>query len=264
MAGSPTDGSFLTTGDAYDAFMGRYSNALATLFADASGLRPGMAVLDVGCGPGALTDVLVSRVGAPAVSAVDPSPPFVEACAARCPGVDVRQAGAESLPFAEDSFDAVLSQLVLHFVDDPETAAREFGRVLRPGGSVAACVWDFAEEMEMLRLFWDAALEIDPDAPDEARVLRFGGPGELAGWLDGSGFEDVTEFELSVTSAYSDFDELWHGFRAGIGPAGAYCGSLDDERRETLRQALYRRLGEPDGGFTLQATARAAKGNSPG
>src|SRR3954447_14758469 len=161
--------SFLATGRAYDGFMGRYSRPLAVAFADHAGLPAGRTALDVGCGPGALTGVLVDRLGAGAVSAFDPSPPFVAECAARHPGVDVREGRVEAIPFDDAGFDGALAQLVLHFVPEPAQAGRELRRVLRPGGVAAACVWDFAEGMQMLRHFWDAALVIDPHAPDEAR-----------------------------------------------------------------------------------------------
>lgn len=256
-------GAFDTTGSAYDSFMGRYSLPLAVLFADAADVVAGQTALDLGCGPGALTGVLVDRLGADAVAAIDRSPQFVTECTARHPGVDVRIARVEELPFDDDVFDRVLSQLVLHFVEEPARAATEVSRVLRPGGSFAACVWDFEHEMEMLRHFWDAALAIDPSAPDEARTLRFGRVGELSALLDEAGFSHVAESSLEVASTYSGFEELWSGFLAGIGPAGSYCVSLSDERRGALRAELYRRLGSPGGMFTLRATARCAVGATP-
>lgn len=255
--------SFLTSGEAYDAFMGRYSRSLAVPFVHAVGVAAGQTALDVGCGPGALTGVLVDRLGAGAVAACDPSPPFVAECAARHPGVDVRLGSAEAIPFDDGSFDCVLAQLVLHFVTDPDQAAREFRRVLRPGGVVAACVWDFAGGMEMLRQFWDAALIVDPTSPDEARTMRFGRRGEIAELLESAGFENVAELILGVSSAYEGFDELWSGFLAGIGPAGSFCLSLPDEKRSTLRDELYTRLGSPTGPFSLAATARCAHGDAP-
>lgn len=256
-------GSFLRSGDAYDAFMGRYSSALAGPFADAAGVAPGTSALDVGCGPGALTQVLVQRLGAENVLAVDPSPPFVAECASRCPGVRVQQGGAEALPLPDASVDTVLAQLVLHFVGDAAAAGAEFRRVVRPGGVAAACVWDFAEEMEMLRHFWDAALTIDPEAPDEARVLRFGRDGELAEWLEEAGFVDVVETRLSVSSTYADFDELWTGFLHGIGPAGSFCVGLPERSRAALRLELRRRIGSPSSAFTLGARALCAVGRRP-
>jgi len=256
--------SFLTSGDAYDAFMGRYSRKLAVLFADAASVLAGQAALDVGCGPGALTGVLVDRLGASAVSAFDPSDPFVAECAARHPGVDVRLGRAEAIPFDDAQFDCALAQLVLHFVTEPERAAGELRRVVRPGGVVAACVWDFAAGMEMLRCFWDAALAVDSGAPDEARTMRFGRAGEIAEMLDGAGFVDVVETTLDVSSTYESFDELWAGFLAGIGPAGSFCVSLGDEQRADLRDELFRRVGSPAGSFSLAARARFARGRVPG
>jgi SAM-dependent methyltransferase len=257
-------GTFLASGSDYDAFMGRYSGPLAGVFADAAGVLAGQRALDVGCGPGALTGVLAQRLGAAAVSACDPSPPFVAECAARHPGVTVRPGRAEALPFEDASVDRVLAQLVLHFVTDPEQAARELRRVLRPGGVAAACVWDFDAGMQMLRLFWDAALAIDPDAPDEARTMRFGHAGEIADLLTAAGFGEVTESTLGVRSTYSGFEELWAGFTAGIGPAGAFCTALPQPRRAALREELFARLGSPAEGFTLAATARSATGRAPG
>ncbi len=255
--------TFQTTGEAYDMFMGRYSRPLAHLFADAAGVEPGMTALDVGCGPGALTGVLVHRLGADSVTAVDPSPSFVADCARRHPGADVRDGRAEAIPFGDASVDCALAQLVLHFVSDPSAAATEMRRVVRPGGSVAACVWDFEVEMEMLRAFWDSALAVDTAAPDEARTLRFGAPGEIAELFGRVGLIDVVESRLVVSSTYADFKELWAGFLAGIGPAGAFCVALDDERRARLRAELFDRLGAPTGSFTLSATALSATGKVP-
>lgn len=255
--------SFHSSGEAYDAFMGRYSRPLAVLFADAASLTEGLLALDVGCGPGALTGVLVDRLGAGAVSAFDPSPTFVSECATRYPGVEVRPGRAEAIPFDDGTFDRALAQLVLHFVSDPAQAAREFRRVLRPGGAVSACVWDFAKGMQMLRHFWDAALTLDPQAPDEARTLRFGREGEITQLLDAAGFEDLTETTLSVTSSYADFDELWSGLLAGIGPAGSYCLRLPEDTRGDLRAKMFDRLGSPAGSFSLAAVARCASGRAP-
>lgn len=252
--------SFLTSGNAYDGFMGRYSQPLAMVFADAVGVAPGQSALDVGCGPGALTSVLVDLLGADSVFACDPSAPFVTECATRFAGVDVRLGRAEELPFEDARFDIALAQLVLHFVSDPEQAAAEMRRVVRPGGIVGACMWDFAEGMEMLRHFWDAALTVDPEAPDEARTLRFGRQGEIVALFESAGLQDVVETKLHVSSRYDSFDELWSGFLAGIGPAGVFCVALSDERRAALRDELLRRVGSPAGSFTLGAMARSAHG----
>ena len=252
--------TFAVSGDAYDAFMGRYSRPLAAEFATFAGVATGMRVLDIGCGPGALTGELVRRLGTVNVAACDPSEPFVAACADRHPGVEVRRGAAEQLPFEDDAFDLAAAQLVLHFVSDPPRAGAECSRVVRPGGAVAACVWDFDQGMELLRAFWDAALSLDPEAPDEARVLRFGRPGEIAQWLADAGLTQIEETTLTVASEYRDFDELWTSLLAGIGPAGSYCVGLPESTRHDLRSALYERLDSPSGAFRLEALARAARG----
>jgi ubiquinone/menaquinone biosynthesis C-methylase UbiE len=199
-------------------------------------------------------------VGASLVSACDPSPPFVAACLQRHPGVDVLPGSAEELPFADSSFDIVMSQLVLHFVSDPVKAAAEMTRVLRPGGTIAACVWDFGHGMRMLTEFWEAALSLNPDAPAESVVLRFGRSGELTDWLTDAGLAEVTESTLATEAAYTGFDELWDGFLAGIGPAGSYCVALLPEDREALRVAFDERMGRPREPFTLEAVARVGRG----
>lgn len=255
--------AFHASGDAYDAFMGRYSAPLAVQFAEAAMVRPGNTALDVGCGPGALIGALIELLGAGAVRGCDPSASFVAECARRHPGVDVRLGRAEAIPFDDASFDRGLAQLVLHFVSDPVRAATELRRVVRPAGTVAACVWDFADGMEMLRRFWDAALAVVPDAPDEARTLRFGRAGEIAELFGEAGLVDVLESTLRVESMYVDFDDLWSGFLAGIGPAGTFCVSLADQQRDEVRARLYSALGSPAGPFTLGAVARCAVGSVP-
>lgn len=208
--------------------------------------------------------MLVDRLGDAAVAACDPSPSFVEECSARYPHVNVRPGRAEAIPFDENAFDAVLAQLVLPFVSDPTQAAREMRRVVRPGGMVAACMWDSEGNMQILRHFWDAALIVDPDAPDEAQTLRFGRPGEIAELFDSVGVDDLSESTLTVTSTYTDFDELWSGFLAGIGPAGAYLLTLPENTRAEVRSIMSRRLGSPAGSLTLEAVARYAVGRAPG
>jgi SAM-dependent methyltransferase len=251
--------TFQSGGDAYDRFMGRYSRELAKTFADFVGIDATTRVLDVGCGPGAFTTEAVDRAGAANVSAADPTLAFVEVCRARNPGVDVRQEPAEQLSFDDNVFDCAVAQLVFHFVSDPALAVAEMTRVVRRDGVIAACVWDFEEEMEMLRTFWDAALAIDPEAPDEARTLRFGRRGELAELLAAAGLTEVAETTLRVSSRYATFDELWDGFVSGVGPAGAYCAGLSPDRRAALRQTFFELLGEPAAEFTLDAVALAAR-----
>lgn len=243
----------------YDRFMGRYSEALAPEFARAAGVPADEHVLDVGCGTGILTQVLAGVAGANRVAAVDPSEPFVAACRVRVPGADVRVARAESLPFADESFGCALAQLVFHFVEDRSAAAAEMRRVTRPGGRVAACVWDFTGGMTMLRAYWDAAREVDPNAPDERE--RFGGrPGELARLWREAGLGEVEQGSVQVSCRYQGFDELWESLTDAAGAVGAHVASLEAAKREALRHALRRQLGSPVGSFSLTARAWYAVG----
>lgn len=260
----PVEGAatFLKSGTDYDTFMGRYSQTLAPAFADWAGVTAGQHALDVGCGPGALTGILVERLGSAAVLACDPSEPFVRECRERHPGVEVRRGRAEDLPFGDASADVVLAQLVLHFVSDPETAAREMRRALRPGGTVAACSWEATQGMEMLSHFWDAVARLDPTATPEAG-LRLGGAGQLAGLFARAGFEQTEETTLGVVSSYGSYDELWAGFLTGIGPAASHAASRGPAERAALRQALFEEVGSPAGPFELRAVARAVRGVVP-
>ena len=262
----PVEGarSFQQSGDAYDAYMGRYSRQLAPAFADLVGAARGHRVVDIGCGPGALTGVLVERLGVDGVTACDPSPSFVADCAARHPGLDVRTERAEDLPFGDDQFDAAMAQLVLHFVSDPAAAAGEMRRVVRPGGVVAACTWDSGSDgMDLLRHFWAAALRVDPSAPSETGSLRFGGPGEMTDLFAAAGLVDLTETTIRVSSTYPTFDELWSTYLLGIGPAGQWCTAQSDEVRDRVRTELLDVLGTPAGPITLSGMARAATGRVP-
>jgi SAM-dependent methyltransferase len=173
--------SFEVAADAYDRFMGRYSGPLASDFANWAGVRAGERALDVGCGPGALTRVLVERLGIDAVSAVDPSQQFVAALRQSFPTLDVQLAVAERLPYPDDLFDHALAQLVVHFMTDPVGGLQEMGRVTLPGGTVSACVWDFAGDRGPISLLWRAARDLDPGVVDEAErgALRVGAPREL-------------------------------------------------------------------------------------
>jgi SAM-dependent methyltransferase len=225
-----------------------------------------MRALDVGCGPGALTAVLVERLGTANVSAAEPSEPFAAACRARLPGVEVVDAAAEALPFADGAFDATLSQLVVNFIPDAEGGVREMARVTRGGGIVASCVWDYAGEMTLLRAFWDAAREVDPEraaAADEGVVMRWCGEGELAELWRVAGLADVRFGPLVVRARYADFDDLWSPLPTGIAPSGAFCKSLDEDRRSELRDAYRRRLGVSEGAFELTARAWAVAGTVP-
>jgi SAM-dependent methyltransferase len=250
--------SFEVAAEAYDRFMGRYSHGLSAQLADLAGVGPGLRVLDVGCGPGALVGELVGRVGVDRVVAVDPSERFVEAARQRYPGVDVRRAAAEQLPFPDSAFDAALAQLVVHFMTDPVAGLREMGRVTRAGGVVAACVWDHASDHGPLGVFWRAAHDLDPAVHDESRLAGVR-QGHLAELLEATGgLVSVEEATLVVRVDHPTFGEWWEPFTRGVGPAGAYVSSLDDDRREALRARC--RMALPTEPFTVTARAWAARG----
>jgi SAM-dependent methyltransferase len=251
--------SFAGAADAYDRFMGRYSERLAPLLADLGGVQRGQRALDVGCGPGALTGELVTRLGAEAVAAVDPKEAFVLVARERHPGVNVRHAAAEDLPFPDAEFDVALAQLVVHFMADPIRSLREMARVIRPGGVVAASVWDHAGGRGALSLFWTAVRQLDPEAEDESG--RAGArAGHLAELFEAAGLHDVDDTELAVGVEYESFDDWWEPFTLGVGPAGEYAAGLDAVRLEELK-ARCRQLA-PDAPFTLEAIAWAARGNA--
>ena len=246
--------SFDVSEQAYGRFMGRFSEPLAAAFADAAALNAGDRVLDVGCGPGALTAQLAERLGADNVSAVDPSPSFLEALRHRLPDVDARPGTAERLPFADDTFDAALAQLVVHFMADPVAGLREMGRVTRPGGLVAACVWDLAAGGGPIEVFWQAAKGLDPSARTEMGMAG-GHEGHLAQLCAAAGLSDIESSALTVDVAFASVDEWWEPFTLGVGPAGAYVGGLDVGARERLRARCNELL--PPAPFVVSATAWA-------
>ena len=224
------------------------------------GSERGQAALDVGCGPGALTAGLVDRLGAGAVSAVDPSAPFVAANRQRHPDVDVRRASAEQLPFEDQRFDAALAQLVVHFMTDPVAGLAEMRRVVRPGGMVAVCVWDHAGGRSPVADFWRVAVALDPSTHTEDD-LNGAREGHLAELMGAAGLEVVADTVLSAAVTHATFDEWWEPYTTGVGPAGAYLASLPPERRDELRDGCRELLGEPP--FTVGGQAWAVAGARP-
>jgi SAM-dependent methyltransferase len=249
--------SFAVAPDAYDRFMGRYSVPLAPKLADFASVAAGQRVLDVGCGPGALTTELVRRLGSAAVSAVDPSEPFVAAARERHPGVSVQRAAAEELPFENTAFDAALAQLVVHFMAEPVAGLREMARVARKDGVVAACVWDHAGGQGPLSLFWEAAQQLDPEAQNESH-LAGAREGHLAELFQEAGLHEIEDGVLSVSVEHLSFEEWWEPFELGVGPAGAFVAGLDDERQAELRELCRELL--PAAPFAPPARAWAARG----
>jgi SAM-dependent methyltransferase len=249
--------SFAVSPDAYDRFMGRYSAPLAPRLADFASVAAGQRVLDVGCGPGALTAELVGRLGPAGVAAVDPSEPFVAAARERHPGVSVQRAAAEELPFEDETFDAALAQLVVHFMADPVAGLREMARVTRPDGVVAACVWDHAGGNGPLSLFWEAARQLDPGVEDESE--RPGArEGHLRELFRTAGLREIEESVLSVNVTHQSFEEWWEPFELGVGPAGAFVSALDEVRQAELRELCRELL--PAAPFAPPARAWAARG----
>jgi SAM-dependent methyltransferase len=255
------------SGDPYDHHVGRYSPELAAALIAVAGVEPGQRALDVGCGTGALARALAALLGANSVAAIDPAEASVRKCKQRVPGADVRVARAEELPFGDGEFDTALAQLVVPWMRDPREGVAEMHRVVRPGGVVAACTWDFASGMTMLRTFWDAAVAVDRHRATQAGALdrtRLCDPGELRALWARVGLLAIDAGELVVGADYADFDDFWWPFPAGVGGSGTYCASLDEAGREALREEVRRRLGSPTGPFRLTARAWYVRGRRPG
>ncbi|MGS0687928.1 class I SAM-dependent methyltransferase [Nakamurella sp. GG22] len=249
--------SFEVTANAYSRFMGRYSEPLADQFVELLDLRDGQRALDVGCGPGALTERLVRRLGADAVTAVDPSESFVAAVRSRIPSIDVHRAAAEDMPFADRHFDCAAAQLVVHFMKDPVAGIIEMARVTNAGGAVAACVWDHAGETGPLSAFWRAVKTLDPGAPDEAG-LAGAREGHLVELFERAGLSQIDAMRLTVRVPFAGFDEWWEPFTLGVGPAGRYVAGLDAGGRAALAAECTALL--PAAPFEITASAWAAVG----
>ena len=251
--------SFAVAAEAYDRFMGRYSTPLAPLFADFAGVEAGQRVLDVGAGPGALTAVLVERVGPAGVTAVDPSESFVAALRERQPDATVLHSAAEELPFEDDAFDTAIAQLVVHFMKDPVRGLSEMRRVAAPGGLVAANVWDHGGGQGPLSLYWEVVREVDPSNAGEGQ-LAGATQGGLTKLFEQAGLDGVEEESLTVNVAHETFEEWWEPYTLGVGPAGAYVAGLDPGAREELRERCRERLPEPP--FVIRASAWSARARS--
>jgi SAM-dependent methyltransferase len=234
---------------AYDRFMGRYSRLLAPQLADLAGVGAGARALDVGSGPGELSAELVRR-GAD-VTAIDPSPPFVEALQARLPGVQASVGSAESLPFADDAFEVAIAQLVVHFMADPVAGLREMGRV--SSGVVAACVWDHAGARTPLAVFWAAANELFDGVRDES-TLNGAREGHLAELFAAAGLEDIESTVLEATVQNGDFEDWWEPFTLGVGPGGDFLKTLDAGATAALKERCRELLPE-----TTEAAAWAVR-----
>ena len=249
--------SFDVDPEAYARFMGRFSQPLAVEFGELLDLHEGDRALDVGCGPGALTGVLVETLGEASVAAIDPSASFVDSVRSRFPLVDCRLGTAEDLPFETDAFDVSVAQLVVHFMDDPVQGLREMARVTRAGGTVAANVWDYSDGAGPLAPFGEARRALDPqfhgDAPRPGTAR-----GELERFFEDAGLESVRATVATVEVPFRSFDEWWEPFTLGVGPVGEYVASLTTAGVAALRQACADRLSS--GGFSTVASAWVAIG----
>lgn len=250
-------------GEPYERYVGRWSRLVAVDFLAWLGQPPGLRWLDVGCGTGALTATVAARAEPAGLTGVDPSEGFL--AGARVPGADFVVGDAQDLPFPDDRFDVVISGLALNFVADPARAAAEFARVTMPGGTAAAYVWDYAEGMEMMRYFWDAAAAVEPTGAglDEGSRFPICRPGPLrALWTD-AGLRDAEVHAIEVPTVFRDVDDYWQPFLGGQGAAPGYLASLPPDRRAALRDDLLARLPvEPDGSVRLTARAFAVRGRA--
>jgi SAM-dependent methyltransferase len=252
-------------GEAYEHYVGRWSGHVAEVFVQRLGVPAGRRWLDVGCGTGALTATIL-RAGDPAeVHGVDPSDGFLAHARRRIddPRARFSVGDARALPSPDGRYDAVVSGLVLNFVPEPAVAAAELARVVTSGGVVAAYLWDYAEGMQMIRRFWDAAIALDPAAAelDEGRRFPLCRPEPLHSLWTGAGLTGVEVEPIEVPTRFRDIDDYWAPFLGGQGPAPGYVGSLDDDRRAALHALLRDRLPvAADGSITLSARAWAVRG----
>jgi SAM-dependent methyltransferase len=253
--------------ESLERYVGRWSRLVAREFVAWLQVPPGSRWLDVGCGSGALTETALAEAEPESIEGVDTSEAFVAYAASRVtdPRASFAVADAQALDRPDAAYDAVASSLVLNFLPDPARGAAEMRRVARPGGVVAGYVWDYAGEMQLMRRFWDAAAELDPEAADldEGRRMAGCNPADLEALFSGAGLEEVETRAIDVPTVFADFDDYWSPFEGGQGPAPGYCVSLPPDRRAALRERLRETLpAAPDGSISLVARAWAVRGTS--
>jgi len=248
-----------TDAESYEGYIGRWSRILAPLLVKFSGISDNMRVLDVGCGTGALTAAVLKAHPGCHVTGIDPASGYLAyAEAHRVPGSRFEIGDAQKLRFPAAAFDTCLSLLVFNFIPDPAKALAELRRVTRPGGPIAAAVWDYSDGMRMLREFFDVAVKLNPAAEHvDEKHMPLCKRGELAQLWRSGGLREVDEKPLEFEMSFSSFEDYWKPFLAGQGPAGRYVASLDDPAKRELEQALRRRLQPP---IKLLARAWAARG----
>ncbi|HEX9760721.1 MAG TPA: methyltransferase domain-containing protein [Candidatus Acidoferrales bacterium] len=254
--------------EAYEKQMGRWSRRLAPLLVEFAQVQDGDRVLDVGTGIGSVALTAAAGSNAAGIVGLDPATPYVQYAQRRSPDRRLRFAAgdAQQLPFRQHSFDVCLSCLVLNFIPDAARAVGEMRRVIRPGGVVAACVWEYGGGMEMLRTFWDAVVALDPAAePRDERHMPYCRPGELAALWKAAGFEQVEEAPLTIDMTFASFEDYWQPFTMGQAPSGSYVFSLSPDGRARLQARLREELmrSQPSGELTLQGRALGVRGRVP-
>jgi SAM-dependent methyltransferase len=255
-----------SAGDAYELYMGRWSRALAREFL--AWLKPahGAHWLEVGCGTGALTSSISSACEPASIIACDPSTSFVEHLRSSFPAArdSFVTAAASSLPSRPGGFDTIVSGLVLNFVPEPEAALASMHERLRPGGTVAAYVWDYAAGVEFLRCFWEEAVALDPNARALDEALRFErwNASTLERMFRGAGLARIETDSIRIATDFASFEDYWKPFLGGTGPAPSYVAALEPERRDALAARLRERLASADGRIQLHAQAFAVRGAS--
>lgn len=253
------------SGETYEPYVGRWSRVVGREFLSWLAVPYDRTWLDVGCGTGALAQVIMESAVPRSVVGVDPSEGYIAYARDHIADDRVRfeVSDAQSLPFDAASFDSVVSGLVLNFVPEPQQAVDEMKRVARPGGTVAAYVWDYAGKMELMRYFWDAAVALNPEAQDldEGRRFPLCQPKPLQQLFTQAGLQDVKLRAIDVPTSFRDFDDYWSPFLGGQAPAPGYAMSLTDEHRTELREKIRRCLPiEPNGSIRLVARAWAVRG----
>ncbi|NUT34543.1 MAG: methyltransferase domain-containing protein [Hamadaea sp.] len=254
-----------SSGDAYEAYVGRWSRQVAARFLTRLGSPTQWRWVDAGCGTGVITETILAVAHPAEVVGIDPSEGFLATARERItdPRARFQRGDAQELPLKDQAFDAVVSGLVLNFVPDAARAAAEFARVTRPGGIVAGYVWDYADGMQLMRHFWDAAAEVDPAGADkdEGTLFPLCHPEPLAALWRGAGLTDVSVDDVEIPTVFADFDDYWTPFTAKTGAAPAYLATLPDTQQAEIRELLRERLPvEGDGSIRLTARAWAVRG----
>jgi SAM-dependent methyltransferase len=261
--------SVWAVGRAYEPYIGRWSRLVARQFLEWLAVPPGARWLDVGCGTGALTETILRHADPGSVDGIDPSEGFLAVAReqVRDPRVRFRVGDTRRLAAESARYDVVVSALVLNFIPDPPAGIAEMARAVRPGGIVAGYVWDYAGRMELMRHFWDAAVELRPGdlERDEGQRFPLCRPAPLQRLFEGAGLASVEVRGIEIPTMFRDFDDYWTPFLGGQGPAPSYAMSLDEEARAALRERIRGRLPvAADGSISLIARAWAVRSTGPG